>query len=122
MTLALETVRVRSSREFADCLTIAERGGPGRGHYPLSSAPTPIRGMERTLGSSYSSSAGAGARMARRSYERRPGRGGALEGIPLGIKYLSPPMCAYSSASHIRDGFKPRYDRRSPPICGARAR
>jgi aspartyl-tRNA(Asn)/glutamyl-tRNA(Gln) amidotransferase subunit A len=35
------------------------------------------------------------------------GEGGALEGIPLGIKDCSPQGRAYAGGSHILDGFEP---------------
>ncbi|MEH6728170.1 MAG: amidase family protein, partial [Hyphomicrobiales bacterium] len=50
--------------------------------------------------------------MAKASDERlASGTGGALEGIPLGIKDLFCTKDVHSQAcSHILDGFKPRYE------------
>ena len=43
--------------------------------------------------------------------QHRPGQGGALEGIPLGIKDLFATKGVHTQAcSHILDGFKPTYE------------
>ncbi|HEX4298928.1 MAG TPA: amidase, partial [Devosia sp.] len=50
--------------------------------------------------------------MARASDEKlKAGQGGALEGIPLGIKDLFATQGAHTqAASHILDGFRPEYE------------